>query len=542
MLAPTVAVSLPSGTTTVNGATPVTFTFSEAVAGFSNADVTVANGTLSNVTTSDNKVWTATYTPTPGVTNASNLFSVAANSYTDVAGNNGGAGQVSFSLDTSLNGATRAADGVAVGYAGMTNGVFDLVHVYAYYNPLFVGGVVTVYVGSTVVSSHTITAGDSGNYAAYLSPSTNSSGGQWTITSAQIGSYSAVLVYNGVSKTLPQMYNLTSTTGAAYTSPLVLDLNGDGVHTVDTSAGVVFDLAGTGHKQVTSWVDRHDGLLAIDLNGDGQINSGTELLGSGTQLADGSKAADGWQALAQHDTNADGKIDAADAVFSQLRVWVDANGDGVTDAGELSTMADVGIVDINLAADDAMVAQNGNYLRGFSSYTTADGVKHEVVDAWLLPASPNEQQGASANGELVFQNKPYTLSPAELAECTDASASSVYSLSNGQKLDLSVVLKDMSVNGVPSSSLEKIDMATDTAANTLKLNLSDVLSLPTTNGMHQLTLTGDANDTVDLDIAHWTNTGTTVTDNGHSYAVYNTATDSSAQLLIDQHMLLTQHS
>jgi hypothetical protein len=53
---------------------------------------------------------------------------------------------------------------------------------------------------------------------------------------------------------------------------------------------------------------------------------------------------------------------------------------------------------------------------------------------------------------------------------------------------------------------------------------------------------GDANDTVDLDIAHWTNTGTTVTENGHSYAVYSTATDSSAQLLIDQHMLMTQHS
>jgi hypothetical protein len=45
-----------------------------------------------------------------------------------------------------------------------------------------------------------------------------------------------------------------------------------------------------------------------------------------------------------------------------------------------------------------------------------------------------------------------------------------------------------------------------------------------------------------LDIAHWTNTGTTVTENGHSYTVYNTANDPSAQLLIDQHMLLTQHS
>ena len=47
---------------------------------------------------------------------------------------------------------------------------------------------------------------------------------------------------------------------------------------------------------------------------------------------------------------------------------------------------------------------------------------------------------------------------------------------------------------------------------------------------------------MDLDIAHWTNTGTIVTENGHSYAVYNAANDPSTQLLIDQQMLMTQHS
>jgi hypothetical protein len=215
--------------------------------------------------------------------------------------------------------------------------------------------------------------------------------------------YSVALTYNGVTKTLPQMYNVGMSTSSNYLSPLVLDLNGDGVQTADISESVVFDLVGTGTKQVTSWVDRHDGFLAIDLNGDGQINSGTELLGSGTQLANGNKAADGWQALTQHDTNMDGHINAADAVFSQLRVWVDANGDSVTDAGELRTMDDVGIVGINLAADDAMVAQNGNYLRGFSSYTTKDGMTHEIVDAWfqtVTTATSVSGNGASEEGEV----------------------------------------------------------------------------------------------------------------------------------------------
>jgi hypothetical protein len=76
----------------------------------------------------------------------------------------------------------------------------------------------------------------------------------------------------------------------------------------------------------------------------------------------------------------------------------------------------------------------------------------------------------------------------------------------------------------------------------LKLNLSDVLSLPTTNGMHQLTLTGDANDTVELDLSQWDNTGTTVTEGDHTYAVYNASSAAAAQLLIDQHMVLANHA
>ncbi|MGV0984163.1 MAG: Ig-like domain-containing protein [Limnohabitans sp.] len=282
------------------------------------------------------------------------------------------------------------------------------------------------------------------------------------------------------------------------TSPLVLDLNGDGVQTMDLSHAVAFDLTNSGDKQRVSWIDKHDGLLAVDLNGDGQINGGAELLGSSTKLADGSVAKDGWAALGAMDTNGDGKVDAQDANFDKLRVWVDANGDGVTDAGELKTLADVGIASFDVKQDNSVTQQNGNVLLGAGKYTTTDGQTHAMTDAWL-------------------QMTPF----------------SVKTLINGESLDLS---------NLNSALIKSIDMSTDTAANTLKLNLSDVLSLPTTNGVHKLTLTGDANDTVDLDIAHWTNTGTTVTENGHSYAVYSTATDSSAQLLIDQHMLMTQHS
>jgi len=79
-------------------------------------------------------------------------------------------------------------------------------------------------------------------------------------------------------------------------SPIVLDLNGDGVHTSAASQGVNFDLAGTGHSSKMGWTDGTDGLLAIDLNHDGRINDGTELFGVGTRLADGTRAGNGYAA------------------------------------------------------------------------------------------------------------------------------------------------------------------------------------------------------------------------------------------------------
>ncbi|MGL6247433.1 Ig-like domain-containing protein [Pseudomonas sp.] len=68
----------------------VTITFSEAVSGFTNADLTLANGTLSNVSSSDGGVtWTATFTPTVDVTDSSNLISLDNSGVTNASGNSG---------------------------------------------------------------------------------------------------------------------------------------------------------------------------------------------------------------------------------------------------------------------------------------------------------------------------------------------------------------------------------------------------------------------------------------------------------------------
>lgn len=169
-------------------------------------------------------------------------------------------------------------------------------------------------------------------------------------------------------------------------TPLVLDLNDDGVQTVALNQGVVFDVANTGTANQTAWVSKADGFLVRDINHDGIINNGAELFGQGTLLENGTHAANGFAALAQFDANHDGKIDAKDAVFKELLVWRDANGDGISQATELLSMQKLGIVSFNLDASTGYVVEHGNLHGLVSSYTTQDGVVHALTDVWLQQA------------------------------------------------------------------------------------------------------------------------------------------------------------
>jgi hypothetical protein len=94
-----------------------------------------------------------------------------------------------------------------------------------------------------------------------------------------------------------------------YVSPLVLDLDGNGVRTLEhRRRRAVRHPRRRPRPCNTGWVDAHDGLLALDRNGDGVINDGGELFGSATTLADGGKAANGYAALQSLDSNGDGQI------------------------------------------------------------------------------------------------------------------------------------------------------------------------------------------------------------------------------------------
>jgi VCBS repeat-containing protein len=163
--------------------------------------------------------------------------------------------------------------------------------------------------------------------------------------------------------------------------PLTLDLNGNGLETVPINAvnPVYFDLTGEGVQTSVGWVAPNDGFLVLDRNGDGVINDGTELFGDATPLVDATgavigKAADGFEALAAQDTNADGVVNSADANFSNLRVWQDLNQDGVSQAGELKTLAELGIESFNVASiNHSQLLSNGNQIADTGSYTRTDG-------------------------------------------------------------------------------------------------------------------------------------------------------------------------
>jgi hypothetical protein len=167
-------------------------------------------------------------------------------------------------------------------------------------------------------------------------------------------------------------------------TPIILDLNGDGVKTLSISSGVKFDLFATGQAVNTGWVSGGDGLLVLDRNHDGVINDGSELFGSSTTLASGAKAPDGYAALRELDTNRDGTISSADAVYADLRVWVDGNSDGVSQTSELKTLASLGISQIDLQATAGLATDNGNLVGLTSTYETTDGASHAAADVWFV--------------------------------------------------------------------------------------------------------------------------------------------------------------
>jgi len=118
------------------------------------------------------------------------------------------------------------------------------------------------------------------------------------------------------------------------------------------------------------WVSPDDGFLVWDRNGNGRVDDITEMFGNATQS--------GFQALSLYDTNRDGKIDAFDDVFKNLKVWQDRDGDGRTDEGELMTLDEAGIKAINLNTQKTNINQGGNEITEVGTVEHTDGTKTQA--------------------------------------------------------------------------------------------------------------------------------------------------------------------
>ena len=114
---PTVVVTMDDYALIVGETSLVTFTFHEAVNGFSNDDLTIPNGTLTSVATSDGGItWTGSFTPTDNLEDATNVITVDLTGVTDDAGNAGDGTDESdnYEIDTKEPTVVISANDVAI--------------------------------------------------------------------------------------------------------------------------------------------------------------------------------------------------------------------------------------------------------------------------------------------------------------------------------------------------------------------------------------------------------------------------------------------
>ena len=119
-----------------------------------------------------------------------------------------------------------------------------------------------------------------------------------------------------------------------FCDPLVIQLDGSLPNLSDQK--FYFDLDQDGEKEQISYLGKGSGFLALDRDGNGKIDDGSELFGT--------KSGDGFKDLAAYDDDKDGWIDEDDAIWEKLKIWVKDD----TGNDKLYSLRDLGVGAIGL--------------------------------------------------------------------------------------------------------------------------------------------------------------------------------------------------
>jgi hypothetical protein len=158
------------------------------------------------------------------------------------------------------------------------------------------------------------------------------------------------------------------------TDPLVLDIAGNGFRTSGLNRSVSFDLDADGKLDQISVPTGDDALLALDRNGNGRIDNGSELFG------DQHGAANGFAELRKYDDNGDGRIDQQDAIFERLSLLrFDAQG-----RQSSQSLRQAGVSAIELEARDVKIALGAyDEIAQLGRFEFADGRSGQAADLLL---------------------------------------------------------------------------------------------------------------------------------------------------------------
>ncbi|MDR3560143.1 MAG: hypothetical protein P4N59_01690 [Negativicutes bacterium] len=136
-----------------------------------------------------------------------------------------------------------------------------------------------------------------------------------------------------------------------------------------------FDLNADGSQEQISFVGSGSGFLALDRNGDGKINDGTELYGPAS--------GNGFAELAKNDSDGNGWIDENDPIFAKLKIWTkDAAGNDQLSSLEQKGVGAIYLGNVNTSFSiksdtnelQGQVRQSGVFLREDGSAGTVQQV------------------------------------------------------------------------------------------------------------------------------------------------------------------------